>query len=147
MKKEKTLWLLLLVLCLIIPRVSFGQSDSDELLDKCAGNLGTYNYIKSFRVNSGLWKKVNSEYSYVFSKGSTYIMIACNESTDKGKMIISLYDRDNKLIASNYDENTKSYYSDLLFPCSATGVYYIRISFEGMKRGHGICILGFNKEI
>jgi hypothetical protein len=147
MKKGKALWLLLLLTWLIIPQVSFGQSDNDELLDKCAANLGTYNYIKSFKVNTGLWKKVNSEYSYVFSKGSTYILIACNESTDKGKMIISLYDRNKNLIASNYDENTKNYYSDLLFPCSATGVYYIRITFEGMRRGHGICILGFNKEL
>ena len=146
MKKRKAFWLLLILTTFIIPQVSSGQSDTDVLLDKCASNLGTFNYIKSFKVNVGFWKKSGPEYSYVFSKGSTYLLILCNENTDKGKMVINLYDTNRNTVASNYDEKTKEYFTDLLYPCSATGVYYIKISFEGMKRGHGICILGFNKE-
>ena len=146
MKKERRLWLLLILTTLFITKVSFGQSGEDALLDKCAANLGTYNYIRSFNVSVTLWKKANPEYSYVFSKGSTYLLIGCEGNTTGGKMIINLFDRNHKLIASTYDGKTKIHYSDLLYPCSATGVYYLEAYFEGMKRGRGICILGFSKD-
>lgn len=146
MKKPKELRILLFLAALFFPGSIFGQCDTDIYLDQCASNLGTYNYIKSFSVNASPRKKVNPEYSYVFSKGSTYMIIVCDQNVIGGKMIVSLYDREHKLIASTYDEKTDKYYSDLLYPCEATGVYYIRATFEGSKGGCGMCILGFNKE-
>jgi hypothetical protein len=143
MKKEKKFWMLIIICALLIPRVASGQSESNVLLDKCASSLGTYNYIKSFNINFSPWKKANSEFSYVFSKGSTYILIVCNENTSGGKLILSLYDRNHNFIASTYDEKSMKHYPELLYPCSATGVYYIKASFEGTRRGHGLCILGF----
>jgi hypothetical protein len=147
MIKRNKIWLLLVISVLLIPRITFGQSDPHNLLDKCASNLGTYNYIKSLYVDVNPWKKkTNSEYSYVFSKCSTYILIACNENAAGGKMIINIYDRNHIIVASTYDEKKGKYYPDLLYQCTTTGVYYIKVSFEGTKRGHGICILGFNKD-
>jgi hypothetical protein len=130
----------------LFPAYSSGQCESDAFLDKCASNLGTYNYIKSFVASANPRKKASSEFTYVFSKGSTYMMIACTENSGNGKMVISLYDRDHNLIASTYDEKTKKYYPDLQYPCSATGVYYIKATIEGTKNGCGLCILGFSKD-
>jgi hypothetical protein len=137
---------LLVLSAFLFPGSIFGQCENDLLLDKCASNLGTYNYIRSYEVKDYPRRKANSEFSYVFSKGSTYIMLPCTENSTSGKMIISIYDRDHKLLASTYDENIQKYYADLQYPCSVTGLYYIRATFKDTKRGYGTCILGFNRD-
>lgn len=122
------------------------QCNSDAFLDKCAQSLGTYNYIKSFVATAGSRKKDAPEYTYVFSRGSKYIMIACPEKENESRMVISLYDRNHTLIACNYDESADKYYTELQYPCSATGVYYVKAKMEGAKKACGLCILGFTKE-
>ncbi len=124
----------------------YGQCDSDMLLDQCAHNLGTYNYIKSFSMKASSHRKSNHEYSYVFSKGSNYLIIVCDQNLKGGKMIVNLYDREHNLIGSTFDEKENKYYPELRYSCETTGVYYIKASFEGSKGGCGMCILGFNKE-
>lgn len=146
MKNIKRVYILLVISIFFFPQFLYCQSDTDVFLDKCASSLGTYNYIKSFITNARPKKKSNPEFSYIFSKGSTYIMIACTENMAGGEMIISLYDRNHSLIATSYDSKSKKYYPDLQFPCSATGVYYIKTTFEGAKSGSGMCILGFSKD-
>lgn len=146
MKKPNKLKILLIFVVLLFAGSVYGQCDTDLFLDQCASGLGTYNYIKSFSVDVSPRKKVSPEYSYVFSKGSTYMLIVCDQNAAGGKMIVSLYDRGHNLIASTYDEKANKYYSDLLYACEATGVYYIRATFEGTKGGCGMCILGFDKE-
>lgn len=146
MKKYKKLTFLLIISGLLFPLFSYGQCDTNIFLDKCASNLGTYNYIKSFVTYANTRKKTKQEHAYVFSKGSTYIMVACTEYSGEGKLVISLYDRNHNLIARNFDEETKKYYPDLQYPCSATGVYYIKATFEGTRNGCGMCILGFSKD-
>jgi hypothetical protein len=85
------------------------------------------------------------EYSYVFSKGSTYMIIACDQQKEGERMIVNLYDRNHKLIVSSYNKKTKTFYPDIIYPCSATGVYYMEVTFEGSKGGCGVTILGFKK--
>lgn len=131
---------------LLFPRVTLGQCSTDVFLDQCASGLGTYNYIKSFTVDVRSRKRNNQGNSYVFSKGSTYMLIACDENVVGGKMIMSLFDRNHNLISSTYDETNNKFYTNLVYPCSATGVYYIKVTFYKAKKGCGLCIIGFNKE-
>jgi hypothetical protein len=146
MTKYKKISLPLILIVLLSPMISFGQCNTDDFLDKCASNLGTFNYIKSFNINASPRKRANSEYSYVFSKGSTYKVIVCNENVVGGEMLIGLYDRNHNLIASTYNEKSNKYYSELQYPCSATGVYYIKATFKGAKRGCGMFLLGFSRD-
>jgi hypothetical protein len=146
MKVKKELKILILSVFFLGSFSAFGQCDTDIFLDECAHGLGTYNYIKSFSIKASSHKKSNPEYSYVFSKGSTYMLIVCDQNLIGGKMILKLYDREHNLIASTFDEKDHKYYTDLRYSCEATGVYYIQASFEGSKGGCGMCILGFNKE-
>ena len=125
---------------------AFGQCDSDEFMDACAAPLGTHTFIKSFNTKITSKKESKVEYSYVFSKGSEYMIIICDQKRAGNRMIVNLYDRDHKLIASSYNRKTKKHYPDLIYPCSATGVYYIESSFEGSDGGCGVIILGFNKK-
>jgi len=76
----------------------YAQCDSDAFLDNCASRLETYTFIKAF--NTTLKKSEKTEYSYVFSKGSNYMVIVGDLKIAGEKMIVTLYDRNHKLIAS-----------------------------------------------
>ena len=117
---------------------------SDEFLDNCAPELGDFTYIKTFDISP---KKVGDkvEVSYVFSKGSKYRVVICDQDEKGNKMKVKLYDRNKKMIASNYASSTKKYYQVLDYTCSATGVYYIKANFSSTKEGCGNVILGFEK--
>lgn len=133
------LWLLVAS----VPYSVFGQCQTDEFLDNCASKLEDYTFIKAF--NTDLQKAGSEEFSYVFSKGSTYLIIICDQNIAGNRMVVNLFDRNRKLIASSYNAKTKTYYPDLLYPCTATGVYYLEASIEGAKGGCGVTILGFMK--
>ena len=120
------------------------QCSSDAFMDNCSSALEDFNFIKSFEYANPKGG-AKAEYSYVFSKGSTYRIVVCDENLAGNKMIISLYDRNHKLIASNFDKASKKVFPALTYPCSATGVYYIEYSFQGDKAKCGINILGFTK--
>ncbi|HKK63334.1 MAG TPA: hypothetical protein VJ951_12290 [Bacteroidales bacterium] len=139
----KTIRKLFFVVALIIPHALNAQCDSDTFLDNCAAKLDTYTFIKAF--NTSMRKTQTVEYSYVFSKGSTYLIIPCDEGIEGRRMIVNLYDRNHKLIASTYNKRKKTFYPDLAYPCSATGVYYMEVTFDGSKGGCGVCLLGFKK--
>jgi len=143
--KMKTIRMLLFSIALAIPLHVFGQCDSDEFMDNCASKLDTYTFIKAF--NTTMKKTDVVEYSYVFSKGSSYIIIPCDQNIPGSRMIVNLYDRNKKIIASSYNKKTKTFYPDLIYPCSATGVYYMEVTFEGPKGGCGVCLLGFKKNV
>lgn len=139
----KTLKILLFILAFLVPRNGYGQCDSDNFLDNCASGLETFTFIKAF--NTSMKKTEPVEYSYVFSKGSTYMILGCDQNEAGKRMIVNLYDRNHKLIASTHNKKTNTFYPDLVYPCSATGVYYMEVTFEGAKGGCGVCILGFKK--
>ena len=126
---------------------AFAQCTSDAFLDKCASSLGEFTFIKSFNIS--IDKKSSDskyEYSYVFSKGSTYKIIICDENINGNKMIVTLFDRNHKMIATNFNKASKKFYPLFSYPCSATGVYYLEVTFENGKEGCGVNILGFSKQ-
>jgi hypothetical protein len=139
----KKVWFFLLVFVAIGSNYAFGQCQTDEFLDNCASRLETFTFIKAF--NSNMAKAGTEEFSYVFSKGSNYLIIVCDQSKAGERLIVSLYDRNHTLIASSYNSKTKTYYPDILYPCTATGVYYLEAKLEGAKGGCGVTILGFMK--
>lgn len=118
--------------------------DSDDFLDNCAPALGDFTFIKTFNVDV---KKSSekTEYSYVFSKGSEYRIVICDQNIAGKKMVVNFYDRGKKLIGTNYLKSSKKFYPTINYQCSATGVYYIEAFFEEDKTGCGINMLGFKK--
>jgi hypothetical protein len=141
--KREILIFLYMALAFISPAI-YGQCQTDAFLDNCASRLESYTFIKAF--NSEMKKAGKEEFSYVFSKGSSYMIIVCDQNIAGARMFINLYDRNRKLIASTYNAKNKTFYPDLLYPCSATGVYYLEAVFEGGKGGCGVTILGFMKK-
>lgn len=126
---------------------SYAQCQGEKFLDGCASLLGDYVFVKSFEIGENRIKKAGFiEYSYVLSKGTSYVITVCDEAQPGGKMIVELYDRNRKKIASSYSKKTKKHYPKIGYSCTATGVYYLKYTFEKNKANCGVSILGFSKK-
>jgi hypothetical protein len=137
-------WLTILVSIIITSFKSGPECGSDEFLDKFAPALGDYTFIKAFNVEISKSGDKN-EFSYVFSKGSNYRIVICDQNGEGNRMVVNFYDRNKKLIASNYMKSSKKFFPTLNYTCAATGVYYVESYFENEKNGCGVNILGFKQ--
>jgi hypothetical protein len=142
MKKMISMMLFTALGILTISSTSGPECGSDEYLDRFAPALGDYTFIKVFNVQIDKMD-AKSEFSYVFSKGSNYRIVIGDLNEQGNKMVVNFYDRNRKLVASNYVKSTRKFYPSINYTCSATGVYYVEASFENGKTGCGINILGF----
>ncbi len=143
MKTKRTM--VALMLTILFTSTSFKSAPdcgSDEFLDKFAPALGDYTFIKAFNVDLKKTDEKN-EFSYVFSKGSNYKIVIGDQNVQGNRMVVNFYDRNKKLIASNYLKSSKKFFPTLSYACSATGVYYVESYFEDGKKGCGVNILGF----
>lgn len=144
-KKKKTLGISLFSIFFLCSFIAKSQScGTDSFLDQCAPSLGDYTFIKTFMVDV---KKEGEkkEVSYVFSKGSTYRIVICDEGVKGNEMKVTLSDRNKKTISSNYLSSSRKYFPVINYTCTATGVYYVESSFKPSKTGCGVIILGFSK--
>lgn len=122
------------------------QCEDESFRDGCAQLLGDYTFVKSFEIDESRMKKTGViEYSYVLSKGTNYVITGCDQAKPGGRLIVELFDRNRKLIASSYDKRSKKHYPKLGYNCTATGVYYLKYHFEKDKADCGISVLGFSK--
>lgn len=126
---------------------AYAQCDDEDFLDDCAGQLGDYRFVKSYNSDFSNNNKDENiiEFSYVFSKGTNYVITICGQSQSGDQMIVDLYDRNRKKITSSYNRKTKKHYSKIGYTCSATGVYYLKTKSTGQKGGCGVCIIGIKK--
>lgn len=112
--------------------------EDEDFLDECAEVIDGYKFLKANTISIEDGGEV--EYKSVFSKGSTYMLTACNGGS--GSMKVTLYDRDKKKVMSNLIQN--QYYPSITYPCNATGVYYLKYEFTSGS-GCGVGIIGFKK--
>lgn len=118
--------------------------DTDQLMENCASELDDFVFIKSFDiVTSNSENKV--EYSYVLSRDATYRIVICEMDATEKTMVVNLFDRSHKLIASNQIKASKKIFPILTYQCAATGVYYLEAHFEQKNGGCGLNIIGFKK--
>jgi hypothetical protein len=145
MKKFTNIATLIAFFC--VPLMGFKpvpNGDPEVLLTKCAPSLEDFVFITTFKINSDKdGDKTN--YSYVLSRGTNYKIVVCEEGNGGNKMIVNFYDRNKKLVASNYLKPGRKYFPSISYNCQVTGVYYVEAYFEGEKKGFGLNILGFKK--
>lgn len=120
------------------------QCDANSLKSKCTSQLAPgFTYIKSYPLEQG---KINSkgeiEYSFVFSKGTIYMLTFANSSGQPSDIEITLYDPAHKKIASNL---VNGQYIPLGYKCTATGVHYMTFKFKDGVPKCGLSILGFKR--
>ncbi len=125
---------------------SHGQCNPQSHKEFCVEQLSPgYTFIKSFPIEK---IKTNAngeiEYSFVFSKGTNYMLtISDNNNTPKNIEII-LYDPQHKKLISNYDKKSDSFFP-IQYTCSNTGVHYMTFKYHGSGDQCGLSILGFKR--
>lgn len=137
--KKYILYLPLLLAFPIITAFTDAEDCEDEdFLDECAEVIDGYKFLKANKIS--IEDDGEVEYKSVFSKGSTYMLTACNGGG--GSMKVTLYDRNKKKVMSNLIQS--KYYPAVTYPCQATGVYYLKYEFTAGS-GCGVGIIGFKK--
>jgi hypothetical protein len=124
--------------------VTFGQCDAASKASACIPNPDSgYTLIKSFEVDGKGGTKSKIEYSYVFTKGTKYLVNVCGGAKNQDGVVVTLYDKyRNKVASNNLDGQIAK---AIAYPCSATGIYYITYTFLDSKDYCGGSTIGFKR--
>lgn len=129
---------------MIFGNISMAQCDAEPYTSGCIPKLASgFNFLKSYKIDGHGGSKTKVEYSYVFTKGTQYMINVCatGESTDG--IVVSLYDSNrNKLVSSKVNDQ---YISAIAYPCNTTGIYYIQYTFDESTEFCGGSALGFKR--
>jgi hypothetical protein len=118
------------------------QCDSDKLANDCIPKLSTgFNFLKSYKVDGIAKDKV--EYSYVFMKGTQYMINLCANGTTTDGLVVSILDKDRNKVASSKINGQAV--SAINYPCNASGIYYIQYTFDEPSSHCGGSALGFKR--
>ena len=119
------------------------QCDASKLINESMTKLDDYNFLKSYKLIDP--QPISKEFSFVFSKGTSYrIMLCMEEDRKKSNVEITILDRSRKVIASNAESRGKKKYV-LQFKCDASGIYYMRYDFKDETAFCGASVLAFNR--
>ena len=124
----------------LVPIVSNAQCTEDNVRDACSNNLKSgFTYLKTYDVDGV------GEYSYVFSKGNTYLIQTCENSGLNKNTRITIYDRTKRRLTTNYDTKTGDLKNPFLgYLCKMTSIYYVKFEIdEDADEECGVAILGF----
>src|SRR6478609_1555080 len=140
----KKLFFFVLSICLISASEGIGQCNAENLSTQCIPKLvGGFNFLKSYKIDGAGGTKPKVEYSYVFTKGTQYMINICAPTQPTDGIIVSLYDANRNKVASSKLDN--QYISAIAYPCNATGVYYIQYTFDKPSSYCGGSALGFKR--
>src|SRR5689334_6562588 len=143
MKKKIALCLLLLIGCVFAVDLS-GQCDSETLTNACIPKLATgFNFLKSYKIDGAAGGKDKVEYSYVFTKGTQYMINLCAPGAATDGLVVSLFDSNRNKVATS--KVNGEFISAIAYPCNATGIYYIQYTFDGSSGKCGGSALGFKR--
>lgn len=111
----------------------------------CPSKLGDFTYIKTIYVDATKLETNPNQVSYLFSKGSTYMILCCDKEIKGSRLVVNIYDKAKNLIATNKPK--KKWYPSIEYPCSATSIYYIESYYEDTKDACGVNVIGFKKSL
>jgi hypothetical protein len=118
------------------------QCNAESLSTACIPKLQTgFNFLKSYKIEKG--GKEFVEYSYVFTKGTQYMINICAGGAATDGIVVSLFDSNrNKVASSKYNGQ---FLTAMTYPCNTTGIYYIQYTFDGSTGYCGGSALGFKR--
>ena len=120
------------------------QCASEAQANACISNLQDgFTFLKTFKVDGQGGAKAKVEYSYVFSKDTQYFLNVCNDGTATDGIVVTMYDSKRQMVSTNF--NNGKFYSGLVYPCNATGIYYITFTFQESQNHCGGSVLGFKR--
>ncbi len=121
-----------------------GQCNSDNFSNACIPKLaGGFNFLKSYKIDGEGGSKDKVEYSYVFTKGTQYMINICANGQATDGIVVTLFDSARNKVASS--KINGQFISAIAYPCNATGIYYIQYTFDGSSSRCGGSALGFKR--
>jgi hypothetical protein len=121
-----------------------GQCNSDNFSNACIPKLGGgFNFLKSYKIDGENGSRDKVEYSYVFTKGTQYMINICSASASTDGIVVTIFDGVRNRIASS--KINGQFISAISYPCNATGIYYIQYTFDGSTAHCGGSALGFKR--
>ena len=121
---------------------STAQCNAETLSTQCIPKLASgFNFLKSYKVEKA--GKEYVEYSYVFTKGTQYMINVCAPEQSTDGIVVTLYDSKRNKVASNKVDD--QYIAAIAYPCNSTGIYYIQYTFDGATTACGGSALGFKR--
>ena len=122
-----------------------GQCNSDTFSNACIPKLaGGFNFLKSYKIDGDNGQRDKVEYSYVFTKGTQYMINICANGQATDGIVVTLFDGVRNRVASS--KINGQFISAIAYPCNATGIYYIQYTFDGPSSAHcGGSALGFKR--
>jgi len=122
----------------------FAQCDAEGFSNACIPKLASgFNFLKSYKIDSEGGAKDKVEFSYVFTKGTQYMINLCGGSASTDGLVVSLYDSKRNKVATS--KVNGEFISAIAYPCNATGIYYIQYTFDGPSAQCGGSALGFKR--
>lgn len=142
---KKVIYIFSLFLFLDIVQGNLYACDALKHKETCVSQLASgFTFIKSYLLEGS---KTNSkgeiEYSFVFSKGTNYMLTMSDNNGTAKDIEIKLYDPNHKLIVSNFDSKSGNYFP-IAYPCKATGIHYMTFTLKGDEKC-GLSVLGFKR--
>jgi hypothetical protein len=139
----KKLFFAVLILA-VTSQYSQAQCNADDFTSQCIPKLADgFNFLKGYKIDGRGGERDKIEYSYVFTKGTQYMINVCSPGESVDGIVINLFDsRRNRVATSSIDGQVAS---AIAFPCNATGIYYISYAFESSTQYCGGSALGFSK--
>ena len=138
----KKLLIFILPVLLLSGLTTHAQCNAETLSTQCIPKLAAgFNFLKSYKVEKS--GKDYVEYSYVFTKGTQYMINICAPGENANGIIVTLEDSDRNKVASS--KVNDQYISAIAYPCNKTGIYYIRYTFDQTSGYCGGSALGFKR--
>lgn len=128
------------------PQNSYGQCNPTKHKESTKSKLASgFSYQHSFEITPN---KVNAkgelEFTYIFNKGTLYMMNMNNAAGEQKDVIIELYNQKKELVSTNYDSRTGKFWP-IGYACNQSGVHYIKIRFKDTKDYCGLVVLAVRK--
>jgi hypothetical protein len=121
-----------------------GQCNPDNFANACIPKLASgFNFLKSYKVDGAGGTKDKVEYSYVFTKGTQYMINLCANGAATDGIVVTIFDSGRNKVASS--KINGQFISAIAYPCNATGIYYIQYTFDGSAGKCGGSALGFKR--
>lgn len=142
---KKALYIVIFsALCLMAGSDVNAQCNPETHTEACIPKLSNgFNFLKSYKINGNNGAKDKVEYSYVFTKGTQYMINLCAAGENTDGIIVSLYDSNrNQVVSSKINGQN---ISAIIYPCNNTGIYYIQYTFDNSTNYCGGSALGFKR--
>jgi hypothetical protein len=130
--------------CVLSTLDVIAQCNAEVLSNQCIPKLAQgFNFLKSYKIEKGGTKEY-VEYSYVFTKGTQYMINICAPTQPTDGIVVSLFDSNRNKVATS--KINGQYIAAIAYPCPTTGIYYIQYSFDGSAGYCGGSALGFKRQ-